>query len=68
MRIDSFEKNILIECRLFFKNPKLKIEDIMEWSTSEIQPQEHEIMIKLPLNNIFVAIKKTNDKRCDFHG
>ena len=42
---------------------KVKSKDIMEWSSDEIKPHDGEIVLQLPVLNVWVAIKKEIDKR-----
>lgn len=63
MSLRSLESAITAEARNHFANPKLRVKDLMEWSCTEIKPQEGEIVAKLPLNGVYVAIEEKHDKR-----
>jgi hypothetical protein len=68
MSLRSLESAITAEARRHFNNPKLRVKDLMEWSTAEIKPREGEVVGKLPLNRVWVAIKVEHDKRKDSAG
>lgn len=58
------ERMIVDSLRFRFNNPKIKVDDILEWSTSEetVDKNLREGEIKLPLCGVFVAVKKELDK------
>lgn len=43
MSIQSLERAIVAGAREMFKNPKLRVKDMLEWSTGEIKPQGGEL-------------------------
>ena len=53
----ELEKAILSEARCITKKPKLKMVDILEWSTSKIQKHEGETIYKLPDIEVNISIK-----------
>jgi hypothetical protein len=57
MGMKEIERAILWELIEVSKNKKLKIKDIMEWSTGEIKPQEGEVLHYLPVLKIYCCIK-----------
>ena len=61
MRMASLERAILFDAKRFFNNKKLRMKDIMEWSTGDIMPQDGEVVERV--NGIYVAIKTGDDKR-----
>lgn len=63
MSMRSLESAITREARVFFNNRKLRVKDLMEWSTGEIKPHEGEVIAKLPLNGVYIAVKTECDKR-----
>lgn len=63
MSLRSLESAILGEARVIFKNSRLRLKDIMEWSTGELVPQDGEVVARMPLNEVYVAIKAEHDKR-----
>ena len=63
MSLRSLESAITSEARRVFLNSKLRVKDIQEWSTGEIKPQAGEVVARLPLNGVWVAIKASDDKR-----
>lgn len=64
MSLATFEKVIVEEARVFFKNPKLRKKDLLEWSTSEIvETKNEEVVVALTHIRIYVCIKAECDKR-----
>ena len=63
MSMATLERAIVIEARKVLKNPKLRIKDIMEWSTSPIKENDGEIIIRVDDPGVYVAIKREDDKR-----
>ena len=45
------------------KNPKLKMKDILEWSTGEIKPEPGEVTVRVPDPGVYVSVEAKNDKR-----
>lgn len=63
MSMRSLESAITAEARMHFKNPKLRVKDLMEWSTGEVKAEPGEVAERLPLHRVWVAIKTECDKR-----
>lgn len=65
-RILPIETMILNSLKFRFNNPKIKINDLLEWSTSEaaidknLRSQEGEI--KMECCGVWIAVKKELDK------
>ena len=59
------EKMIVEHLKFELINSKIKVDDILEWSTSEatIDKNIREDEIKLYLCGVYVAVSKTLDKR-----
>ena len=57
MSMQSLEREILREAKEVTGNKKLRMKDIMEWSTGEVKPQEGEKLFHLPKLAINIAIK-----------
>ena len=53
----ELERAILSELRVVAKNNKLKLSNIMEWSTGEIKTQEGETLYFLPDLKVNCAVK-----------
>lgn len=51
------ERAILSELRIVAKNNKLKMSNVMEWSTGEIKAQEGETLYFLPDMKVNCAVK-----------
>lgn len=67
MSLRSLESSVCLELRRITKRPKLRVKDIMEWSTSEAivrrNATESEEVHHCPLNGVWAAIeKKPNDE------
>ena len=63
MSVATLEREILAQTKIAVKNPKLKMKDILEWSTGNVTPQDGEIAIRLDNPGCNVCILKINDKR-----
>ena len=59
----AFESGILREAKEFFCNKKLRLKDIMEWSTGKIKPLDGEIVVYLPVCRVYVSIQGKLDQR-----
>lgn len=58
MGMRQLESAILAEAKIVTGNKKLKMKDIMEWSTSEVKPQQGEKLYRLPKMGVNIAIKE----------
>lgn len=63
MSMRTLETAILAEAREVLCNRKLRLKDIMEWTSGCAAPQEAEISVQLPKLQIGIAVKETHDKR-----
>ena len=64
MSLKSLERMIISEARGVLKNPKLRVKDLMEWSSAPIKKaNDEEIVERLPVSNIYIAVKSACDKR-----
>jgi len=59
----TLERAIVVEARKVLKNPKLRIKDIMEWSTSKMKENDGEIIIRVDDPGVYVAVKREHDHR-----
>jgi len=63
MSLKTLEIVILAQARFITSNPRLKMADILEWSTSESNIRENlmtgEIAIFLPDPSVWIAIQKS---------
>lgn len=57
MSIKTLETAILAEAKKVTGNEKLRIKDIMEWSSGEIKAQPGEKLYKLPKIGVNIAVK-----------
>lgn len=62
MGMRDLERAILADAKLVFNNKKLRLKDLMEWSTGKIESRDDEVVAVMP-DGINVAIKKEHDKR-----
>lgn len=58
MSMQSLERAILAEAKKITGNKKLRMKDIMEWSTGEIKAQSEEELHRLPEMGVNIAIIK----------
>ena len=67
MGLRQLESSILHELRSETRNSKLRLKDILEWSTSEAAVdkgmQDGEVKVALPGLGVWCAIAKEHDKR-----
>ena len=69
MSMRSLENAICSELRKIARNPKIRVKDMLEWSTGEITLAarkliaDNEVIIVLPHHGVSVAILKALDKR-----
>lgn len=62
MGMRDLERAILADAKQVFNNKKLRLKDLMEWSTGKIESRDDEVVAVMP-DGINVAIKKEHDKR-----
>jgi len=55
--MQSLEREILAEAKEITGNKKLKMKDIMEWSTGDIKPASGETLYYLPKFAVNIAVK-----------
>lgn len=58
MGIRQLEAAILAEAKIVTKNSKLRMKDILEWSSGKVEPQTGEVVFFLPELRVYIAIKK----------
>jgi hypothetical protein len=67
MSIATLEQAIVAAAQIELNNPKLRIKDIIEWSTSEKavrkNAQEYEVVVHIPDPGVWIAVLKSADKR-----
>lgn len=56
MALTNIERAILAEAKIVTGNKKLRMKDIMEWSTGEVKVQAGEKLYRLPELAINIAI------------
>lgn len=55
MSMQSFERELIAELREVTKNQKIRMKDVMEWSTGDVKPQASETLTRLPSLGVNVA-------------
>ena len=63
MSMATLERAVLAGARIVFNNPKLKMKDILEWSTAKIEPGEDEVTASVPDPGVNVTVLALLDKR-----
>ena len=67
MSMQTLERAILAEAKQVFKNPKLRMKDIAEWSTSKSAVEativDGEVMAELPAIGVWACVRIPNDRR-----
>ncbi len=63
MSMATLEREIVREAQVILKNKKLRLKDIMEWSTGEIEEVKCEVIFSIPSLGVNVAVDKAMDKR-----
>lgn len=58
MSLRTLESAILKEAKIVTGNKKLRMKDIMEWSTGEIKPEPGEKLYRLPEMGVNIAVKE----------
>lgn len=58
MSMQSLERAVLAEAKEVTSNKKLRMKDIVEWSTGEVKAQEGEKLYHLPNLAINIAVKE----------
>lgn len=58
MSMQSLEREVLAEAKEVTGNKKLRMKDIMEWSTGEIKAQPGEKIYSLPKLSVNIAVKE----------
>lgn len=66
MSLQSLERALWQKAKQVFRNPKLRLKDILEWSSSQVAVEgnlrDGEVMAKVS-DGFWVAIAKKHDKR-----
>lgn len=64
MSMATLEREILTQAKIVVKNPKLKMKDILAWSTGDVKAEDDgEIVLRVPNPGVNICILKVNDKR-----
>lgn len=63
MSMATLERAVLAGAKVTFNNPKLKMKDILEWSTGPVKAEDGEVVARVDDPGVNVAIMKELDKR-----
>ncbi len=64
MTMRDLERATWQEAKVVFNNPKLRLKDLLEWSTGDVKPEsDDEVVAILPELRLSVCIDKKHDKR-----
>lgn len=63
MGLADIEREIIIEARKLLKNQRLRLKDLLEWSTAKVVVNEDEVVVQLPGIGVEAAFPKSCDKR-----
>lgn len=63
MSMRSFESLVLRAARTALNNKKLRLKDILQWNTGDIEAREGEIVVNVPDPGVFVCVAIEHDKR-----
>lgn len=63
MSMATLERAILAGARVVLKNPKLRKQDIIEWSTGRCKPEASEVEVRVDDPGVWVCVLKEHDKR-----
>lgn len=64
MSMISLEREILRNAKVMLCNKKLRMKDILAWSTGEVKPEsELEIVIRMDDPGVNICVEKVNDNR-----
>lgn len=63
MSVQALERAIKNEAAGILRNPRLRNKDLLEWSTGEVNAEDGEVAIRLPLLDINVVVPVAADKR-----
>ena len=67
MSLASLEREIVGDAKRLLNNPKLKLADVLEWSSSkstvERNLEPNDMMIEIPSLKLWAAFPKTTDRR-----
>ena len=67
MSMASLEREIVGEAKRLLNNPKLKMADLLEWSSSRATVQgnlePNDVMIEVPAFKVWAAFPKAADRR-----
>lgn len=63
MSMRSLESAVLAGAKFVFNNSRLRLKDIVQWSTGEIEPRAGEVVLWIADPGVYVAVEAKFDKR-----
>jgi hypothetical protein len=57
MSMRDLEMAVVNEAKQVLGNDKLRLKDLMEWSTGKVEPQENETLVYLPTLKVNASFK-----------
>lgn len=63
MSVRELERSIWEEAKKVTGNPKMKLKELLEWSTGDIKPRDNEVVVYLPEHKVNIAVPVMCDKR-----
>lgn len=63
MSMTQFESQIWRACQRILENPKMRKMDLLEWRTTEFNPQNGEVLLHIEDLGVYAAVSKSLDKR-----
>jgi len=63
MSFATLEKAILTSAQRLLNNPTLKKNDLIEWSSGQLQPEAGEVTVYVEDPGVWVTVKQDCDKR-----
>lgn len=63
MSLSRVEKAIWAEAKRVLNNPKMKLKELLEWSTGSVDAAEGETSVRLPEHGVNIIVPSSCDKR-----
>ena len=63
MSFATLERAVLAGAKVALNNTRLKMKDVLEWSTGTVKAEDGEVVVHVPDPGVNVCVKRENDKR-----
>jgi hypothetical protein len=63
MSMKTLEAAILVGACVVLNNPKLRLKDILVWSTGDVEVRDGEVAVRVPDPGVNVCVAVAHDKR-----